>query len=355
LAEGKRFVVATGGTAGHVVPALLVAKELKAEGHSVVFIGADRAEKELVPEAGFELHQLRVEGVSRTNPLKAVKALGLALLALPKAVLLIRRLKPDAVLAAGGYVAGPVGLAALLLRKPVVVEEADRRLGIANRLLAPFAKKVCLAFKLPGRSSSKYRVTGRPVKVLEIDREVARKEFGFSPDRTAVLVFGGSLGARSINFAAIEGLGSIEADVLHVSGKRDFDQLTAPNKGYKIHSYLDHAQFCRALVAADLVIGRSGGSVFELAAYGCPAVLIPYPNSAGDHQVANAEWMVDAGAALMILDGELSAQLLQEVVAGLVANPKRLESMSKAALLLSQPASAQAIASELLLVVRGLK
>jgi len=179
-------VIAAGGTAGHVVPALAVADALRAEGAAVEFIGGERAEAQLVPAAGFPLHRISVEGLSRTNPLRAARALARAAAAVPRARSLLRRLAPDAVMGGGGYVAGPVGLAALWLRIPLVLTEADSHLGLTNRALAPFARRVCLAFPLEGREGARYRLTGRPVPPPAQDRAAARREFGIAPDQTCV-------------------------------------------------------------------------------------------------------------------------------------------------------------------------
>jgi UDP-N-acetylglucosamine--N-acetylmuramyl-(pentapeptide) pyrophosphoryl-undecaprenol N-acetylglucosamine transferase len=342
-------VIAAGGTAGHVVPALAVAAALRAEGAEVVFIGGDRAEAQLVPEAGIVLHRLSVKGLSRSNPLAAVRALGLAAAALPRARTLLRRLAPDAVMGGGGYVAGPVGLAALSLRLPLVLTEADSHLGLTNRLLAPFARRVCLAFPLAGREGPRYRVTGRPVPAPALDRGQARARFGLGEGETCLLVFGGSLGSRTINLAAVQAFAGAPIRVLHVCGHRDYELLAAMElpAGYELIPYLELADFEAALAAADLVVARSGGSVFELAAHGLPAVLIPYPHAAGDHQSANARWMADAGAAVVIADAELTGARLGGEVATLLADERRLAAMAVAARGLARPQAAAEVAQEL--------
>src|SRR4051794_28253225 len=157
-----RVVIAAGGTAGHVVPALAVADALRADGAEVRFVGGERAERELVPGAGYEIETLSVEGLSRTNPLRAGRAALKAVRAVARSVRLLRELRPDAVMGGGGYVAGPVGLAAVLLRIPLVLTEADSHLGLANRLLAPFARRGCPAFPIDGPGGSPYPGTGRP-------------------------------------------------------------------------------------------------------------------------------------------------------------------------------------------------
>jgi UDP-N-acetylglucosamine--N-acetylmuramyl-(pentapeptide) pyrophosphoryl-undecaprenol N-acetylglucosamine transferase len=270
----------------------------------------------------------------------------------------------------GGYVAGPVGVAALSLGIPLVLTEADSHLGLTNRMLAPFARRVCLAFAMSGRDSGRYRVTGRPIPPAEPDRVGARERFGLTPRDTCVLVFGGSLGARSINLAAVEAFAPTQAStpgaavapasvsrgiqasvrVLHISGRRDHPELLARQlpAGYDLRDYLDLEDFAQALAAADLVVARSGGSVFELAAHGLPAILVPYPHASGDHQTANARWMADAGAAVLIADQELSSERLREEVAVLLGDRARLAAMAVSAASLARPDAARDVASELL-------
>jgi len=329
------------------VPALAVAGALRAEGADVVFVGGERAEAELVPAAGYELHAIRVAGLDRRNPLQAARAALLAVRAAFASVRLLRALRVDAVLGGGGYVAGPVGLAAVVLRKPLVLTEADSHLGIANRLLAPFARRVCLAFALAGRTGSRYLVTGRPVPAPATDRRAARARFGLREDETVVLVFGGSLGARSINHAAIEAFADAPFRVLHAAGARDFPSLSAPGSHYDLREYI-HEGFGDALLAADLVVARSGGSIFEVAAHGRPAILIPFPAATADHQSANARWMADGGAAIVIADAELSAERLRREVDALLADRDRLAAMAAASAALARPDAAREIAGELL-------
>ena len=200
-------------------------------------------------------------------------------------------------LGGGGYVAGPVGLAAALRRVPLVLTEADSHMGLSNRLLAPRARRVCLAFPIPGRDGERYVVTGRPVPPRVAEREPARAALGIGPDERCVLVFGGSLGARSINHAAVAAFADAPYRVLHIAGRRDFGDLEPPGAHYDLRDYV--TPFGQALAAADMAVARAGGSIFELAQYGLPAVLVPYPHATADHQTANARWMVDGGAAVV--------------------------------------------------------
>jgi UDP-N-acetylglucosamine--N-acetylmuramyl-(pentapeptide) pyrophosphoryl-undecaprenol N-acetylglucosamine transferase len=336
-----------------VVPALAVADALRAEaGARVVFAGGERAEKTLVPEAGYELRPIAVEGLSRTNPLKAARGALRAAAALRTAQKILRDVRPDAVMGGGGYVAGPVGAAAAAGRIPLVLTEADSHLGLTNRLLARFAHRVCLAFPLAGREGEKYRVTGRPVPLAVTDRDGARARFGLGATDTCVLVFGGSLGARSINEAAIDAFRDAPFRVLHACGTRDYEalreRLGSPG-GHAIYDLREYiTPFGDALAAADLTVARAGGSIFEIAAHGLPAILVPYPHAAADHQTANARWMVDAGAAVVVPDAELTAQRLGDEVGVLLNDPARLAAMAEASRALARPDAARDIAREVL-------
>ncbi len=328
------------------MPALAVADALRADGARVVFIGGDRAERMLVPEAGYELHFLKVVSLPRRSPVGAMRAVTIDSGALVVACRLVRGFAPDAVFGAGGYVAGPVGLAAVLGRVPLVLLESDSHLGLTNRLLAPFARKICLAFPLDGRGAPRYRVTGRPVPPSATDRDAARARFGIADDEDCVLVFGGSLGARSINHAAIDAFAGARFRVLHAAGERDFAGLTAPGPDYDLRSYI--SDFAQALAASDLVVARAGGSVFEIAAHGRPMVLIPYPHATADHQKANARYMEQAGAAVVIPDHELSAPRLAQEVGRLLSDPHRLAAMARASAAVARPRAAADVADEIL-------
>lgn len=305
-----------------------------------------------MPAAGYPLERLALAGLDRRNPLRAARALWLAARASARARALLRARGVDVVLGGGGYVAGPVALAALTARIPFVLTEADSHLGLTNRLLAPFAARVCLAFPIEGRAGRRYRVTGRPVTPPTADRDGARAELGIDPWQSCVLVFGGSLGARSINEAALGGLDGAAFRVLHVTGSRDWPAFQRRPRGplYDMREYLDRDAFARALAASDLVVARAGGSIFEIAAYGRPAILVPYPAAAADHQRTNAEWMERAGAAIVIADEELSAPRLAHEVGLLIGDRARLEAMARASASLARPDAAAAVASIVLAV-----
>jgi len=337
---------------------MAVADELRASGAEVSFLGTrERIEAELVPAAGYEIDFVKVRGIDRRNPLKAARAGIEALGAVGEARKALRRRGADVVMGGGGFVAGPAGLAATLTRTPLVLTEADSHLGLANRLLARRARRVCLAFPIAGREGEPYLVTGRPVPkaVLEGDRGRARARFGIAPDAKVLLVVGGSQGARSVNFAAIEAFAEREGrdfDVLHIAGNRDFAEIearlaAAPHpERYTLFAY--EPNLGDALAAADLVLGRSGGSIFEVVAVGRPAILVPYPFATADHQSANAEWMRSGGAATVIADAELTAARLAAEVEAVLGNEARLEAMAAVARELAKPDAARHIADEVL-------
>jgi UDP-N-acetylglucosamine--N-acetylmuramyl-(pentapeptide) pyrophosphoryl-undecaprenol N-acetylglucosamine transferase len=189
-------------------------------------------------------------------------------------------------------------------------------------------------------------VTGRPVPPRDEDRAGAREHFGIGADERCVLVFGGSLGARSINTAALEAFATAPFRVLHVAGWRDFGDLRAPGPHYLLRDFV--SPFGRALAAADLVVARAGGSIFELFQYGLPSILVPYPHAAADHQTANARWAESHGAATVVPDHELSAERLRAEVDGLLGDPRRLEAMRSASAARARPDAAQVIAREVL-------
>jgi UDP-N-acetylglucosamine--N-acetylmuramyl-(pentapeptide) pyrophosphoryl-undecaprenol N-acetylglucosamine transferase len=222
---------------------------------------------------------------------------------------------------------------------------------VANRLLAPVARRVFLSFPLPGRDGGRYVVTGRPVPADtgRVDRAAARARFGIAADEPCLLVFGGSLGARRLNDAAVDTFGAAApCAVLHACGRRDYEDLRARLEGlgeprhYHLHAYIQ--PFADALAAADLTVARAGGSVLELAAAGLPAILVPFPHATADHQTANARHMADAGAAVVVPDAELDGPRLGREVGALLAAPQRRAEMAKAARATARPDAAERIA-----------
>ena len=339
---------------------MAVADELRARGATVTFLGTrNRIEAQLVPAAGYEIDFLSALGIDRRNPLRAAKAVFKAATATGTARGHLRRREADVVVGGGGFVAGPAGLAAVSMRVPLVLTEADSHLGLANRLLARRARRVCLAFPIEGREGGKYLVTGRPIPraVIDADRGKARERFGIDPAARCLLVMGGSQGALSINRAAADaflGPGAALPEgmhVLHLAGRRDYPELReragdTPPLPYTLLEY--EPDLGDTLAASDLVLGRSGGSIFEVLAAGRPAILVPYPHATADHQASNAAWMAEQGAAVVVSDEELDGMRIRSLVTELLSEEARLERMAGAAAAAARPDAAARVADQVM-------
>jgi UDP-N-acetylglucosamine--N-acetylmuramyl-(pentapeptide) pyrophosphoryl-undecaprenol N-acetylglucosamine transferase len=316
---------------------------------TVTFAGTpDRVESRLVPEAGFPLDTFPVSGLPRRPSAAQVRAAWQASAAPAHCLAILRRRRPDVVLGAGGYVAGPMVVAARLRRIPAAVTEADAHLGLANRLAAPFAQRLLLAYEIPGRTGSKVRVVGRPIPRAHrgATQEEGRSRFGLPAEGPVVAVFGALAGARSLNDLALAAWGESGPAVLHIAGERDFDSLRGrvSRQGYVLLPQTDH--FGEALAAADVAVSRAGGTVWELAAAGVPAVLVPYPYATADHQTLNAKHFERGGGAVVVPDAEVDR--VPTLVAELLADPGRLASMREAMLALARPDAAEDVADELI-------
>jgi UDP-N-acetylglucosamine--N-acetylmuramyl-(pentapeptide) pyrophosphoryl-undecaprenol N-acetylglucosamine transferase len=344
-----RCLIAAGGTVGHVAPSLAVAEALRARGVEVTFAGSpDRVEARLVPERGYAFDSFRVAGFPRRPGLQLARALGLAAAAPIVCEQILARRRPHVVLGGGGYVAGPMVVAAWTRRIPAALTEADAHLGLANRLAAPFAERVFLALPVEGRDGSKYRAVGRPVpeRSRAVPRAEARERLGLPQDEPVVLVFGGSLGAALLNELAVEAWGSGGPTVLHLSGERDYASLEerVSRPGYHLLPFLDEIGL--AYGAADLAVARAGGSVWELAAAALPALLVPGSFATGDHQRKNAEWFERAGGAIVVDEAD-APQRVPALAAELLADPARLDAMRAAMRAVAKPDAADTIADEL--------
>jgi UDP-N-acetylglucosamine--N-acetylmuramyl-(pentapeptide) pyrophosphoryl-undecaprenol N-acetylglucosamine transferase len=335
-------LIAAGGTAGHVVPALAVAAELSDRGAEIEFAGGDRIEARLVPEAGYPLHTFEVRGFERRLSPALASSAWKAATAPVACRRIISRVKPDVVFGAGGYVSGPMLLAARASRVPGALLEVDAHMGLANRLAAPLVERVYLSFPIEGRSGGRYLVTGRPVPA-----EAAEPGETWTGDVFAV---GGSLGATRLNAAVAPWAGG-DLRVLQVTGDREYEQYRAlDGERYRVRAFLPglHA----ALRGASLVVARAGGSIFEIAAAGKPSILIPSPNVTADHQTANARHLEQAGAAIVIPDAELTHERLDAEVRALLGDPERMRRMGEAALAWARPDAAAVIADDLLTLHR---
>ena len=315
----------------------------------MTFAGSpDRVEARLVPEAGYELDTFEISGFPRRPSVALLRSLLRAGRAPRACAAILKRRRPHVVLGGGGFVAGPMVYAAWRRKIPAALTEADAHLGLANRLAAPFARRVFLAYAISGRDGAKYRVTGRPVPVEHrgVAQDEGRRRFGL-PEHGPVLAFFGALaGARSLNDFAVETYADAGPAVLHVSGERDYERLRTRvhRADYVLVSSTD--EFGAALAAPDLAISRAGGTVWELAAAGTPAVLVPYPHATSDHQTLNARHFERGGGAVLVPEPELDR--VPGVVDELLEAPGRLASMREAMLVMARPRAADEIAEELI-------
>jgi UDP-N-acetylglucosamine--N-acetylmuramyl-(pentapeptide) pyrophosphoryl-undecaprenol N-acetylglucosamine transferase len=238
--------------------------------------------------------------------------------------------------------------AAARRRIPTALMEADAHLGLANRLAAPFASRVFLSFPIDGRNGPKYRVTGRPIPARSrpLPQAEGRRLFGLPEVGPVLLVFGGSLGAKLLNELALDAFGAVGPAVLHLCGTRDYDELRGrvSRPDYRLFAFTE--EFGAALGACDLVLARAGGSVWELAAAGKPAVLVPGLFATGDHQTKNARYFEHGGGAIVVPEAESGRA--PEVIRSLLDDPRRLADMSHAMLRLARPNAADEIAEELI-------
>jgi UDP-N-acetylglucosamine--N-acetylmuramyl-(pentapeptide) pyrophosphoryl-undecaprenol N-acetylglucosamine transferase len=345
-----RAILAGGGTGGHVIPALAIAQELKSvHAAEVSFIGTQRGiETRLVPKAGFELRFIEVGALNRVSTATRLKTI----FDLPKAIAASRRIirdfRPDVMIGVGGYASGPAMLAAKLCRVPTVIFEPNIYPGFANRLVAPFASAAAVHFKETCKYFRGCTVTGVPVRRAFFDLPARRVE-----GRKHLLVFGGSQGARAINSVVIEALKPLYAAVpglriIHQTGEKDYETVARAyleeNFAADVSPFIDDMP--RAFTDADLIICRSGAStVAEITAAAKPAIFIPLPTAADDHQTKNAQALVDAGAARLLAQSRLNAERLVAQVGELFGNAEELDKMSRSAQTLSHPNAAEEIAS----------
>ncbi len=356
-----KVLMAGGGTGGHVYPAVTIAKALQEKGAEVLFAGTERGlEAKIVPREGFAIEFIPVDYFPRRLSWRLVRALGTAARAVLRAREIIRRFDPDVCVGTGGYVAGPVVLAAALLGKATVIQEQNAFPGLTNRILARFADKVALGYEVAAErlpSRDKLVVTGNPVRpeIVRMTREEGARRLGLEPGRRRVLIFGASQGAASINRAVIEArdrLQALDAEVILAAGERgyprvvqalrDADRQVEPvREGVKagnlrVLPYI--YDMPAALASCDLVVGRAGAlSIAEITARGLPAVLIPFPHATANHQEKNARVLEAAGAARVILDRELTAERLAAILEELLASDAERARMAAASRKLGRP------------------
>ncbi len=355
-------VIAGGGTGGHVVPAIAIARALVARGHSessILFVGSSRGiECRMVPSAGFELVALPGRGIARRLTAANMKAVAGLLLGFLRALELLRRRRPSVVVVVGGYASVPAAAAGILLRVPIVVSEQNAVPGLANRISGRFAAACAVSF--PGTLLPRAVTTGNPVRseIAEADtspegKAQARRALGIDVDTVVIAAVGGSLGALRVNEAVFSLASSWSArsaiTVYHVVGDRDWDEFSRrqPPAGsvidYRRVRFEDRMDLL--LRASDLLISRAGATtVAEIAVVGVASILIPLSGSPGNHQTYNARFLADAGAASVIADSDVDGATLAEAVEALISQPGRIKEMANAARALGRPDAADSVA-----------
>ena len=357
------IMISGGGTGGHIYPALTIYKTLETMvDANFLYVGTERGlESRIVPKEGVPFTTLPVQGLQRKLSLDTLVTAGKTLSSLWKANQLISDFKPDIVIGTGGYVCGPLLLAAALRGIPTLIQEQNVVPGITNKILSRFVDVVAVGYEEAAPHfprAKKVIYTGNPVRpsVVTANREEARAYFGLQEDQTAILVAGGSRGARSIN-TAMQAVhehykGREDIKIIHATGTDEYrrvcEGLGIPEEDVysptsHIVPYLDNMDM--AMAASDMAIFRSGAiGLAELAVRGIPSILIPYPYAAADHQTFNAKAFVDAGASTMIVDKELNGTRLLQAVDAMLADQRCRKRMAEATLQLGKPEAAIEIA-----------
>ena len=367
-----RVLLSGGGTGGHIYPAVTIARALAAREHAeILFVGTKQGlENDIIPKEGFAFRTIDVRGLERRLSLAALVTVGKAAVSVWQSLALIRSFRPDVVIGTGGYVCGPVLLAASLCRVPTVIQEQNVIPGLTNRLLARFVDGVVVGYAEAAHYFShpgKVVVTGNPIRsdVMTTSREEGMRRLGLDPAKTTILVSGGSRGARSINEAMVavhqHFAGRPGIQILHITGQSEYNSLVDKLQLLRIdlsgvgnsiiQPYL--YDMPAALAAADLAVFRAGAvGLAELTARGIPAVLVPYPYAAENHQEYNARVLEKSGAAVVITDAKLSGPELARMIETLIEDKAALSRMAGASLALGRPQAADAIADLAISLIR---
>ena len=354
-AQQPLVLMMAGGTGGHVYPALAVATELLRRGYRVEWVGTARGlEHRVVPAAGITLHCLPVRGVRGKSIVHKIIGLLFLLLASLQALWLVFRLAPRCVVGMGGYVAGPAGVAAWLLRKPLLIHEQNAVAGTTNRMLAPLASTVVAGFAGAFREDIQYIVLGNPVR-RELVAAGAASHYDYAGQRPLrLLVLGGSLGARPINKLIpgavrklVDGTTAAPLEVWHQAGEDHAEVVRASygdllDHGVRVAPFIE--DMAGAYAWADLVLCRAGAlTIAELSIMGRPSVLVPLPQAIDDHQSANARSLTEHGAAILMRQSEMTEESLAAALLGYLDHPQSLSSMAAAAAAAATPDAAQRV------------
>lgn len=363
-----KVIIAGGGTAGHLFPAVALAEELRSRfpDLSILFVGVKGGiEASLLAKSGWEFEGIRASGLLAKPLPERLRSLALVPVSLLRSRVILRRFSPDVVVGLGGYASAAMVLAGALARTPTVIHEQNVFPGVTNRRLGRIVDLVAVAFE-PASAffpKGKVRVTGNPVRagLFGVSRAEALARFDLDPDRLTLLVFGGSQGAHRLNRAALDALPLLESErgevqFLHATGHRDLDMV---RQGYIAggHRAVVEPFFWEMAVvyaAADLCLCRAGAStVAELCALGKPSILVPFPFAANDHQRWNAEVLVASGGARMILDRDLTGAAVAELVKTFLRDRSGLQVMGRNASILARPDASARLADLVIESVRS--
>lgn len=332
-------MIVAGGTGGHVFPALAVAENLRDKGAEVFWMGTKRGlEAKVVSDSGFDIDWLQVTGLRGKGWVFKLKAPFMLVLACFQAAVILLRRRPGVVLGMGGFVSGPGGLMAVMMRIPLVIHEQNRVPGTTNRLLARLAWVVLEAFPGSFGQNVKASYSGNPLRKAISAIQNPERDYG---KVRRILVLGGSQGARVLNHSLPQALSLLNqpVDVIHQTGQPDLSDTQAAYRKVGIDAnvkpFID--KMADAYHWADVVVCRAGAmTISELTATGKPSILVPFPYAIDDHQMRNAEYLADAGAAILIPQSEFTAEVLAGELRNLVTDPSRLERMGKAARVLAR-------------------
>lgn len=366
----SRVIISGGGTGGHVFPAIAIADAIKAKAPEteILFVGANgKIEMEKVPKAGYKIEGLNISGFQRKLSLRNLAFPFKLAASLMKAVMIVKKFKPDAAVGVGGYASGPVLKIANTFGIPTVLQEQNSFAGVTNRILASKASAVCVAYDGLERFFPKDKIifTGNPVRKDILDNKInasqAKQSLGLDQNKKTVLIFGGSLGARTINEAVLANadalLGMKDVNIIWQVGKMYHDEYKncrlAGQKDIKIIPFIENMDM--AYSAADIVVCRAGAlTISELAILGKAAVLIPSPNVAEDHQTVNAMSLVNKGAAVLVRDVEAKEKLISEIQS-LLSDEVRKSGLESNISYFARPEAAKQIAAEILKICANRK
>lgn len=333
-----KVLIAAGGTGGHITPGIAIANRLKEEGHEILFAGTKSGmEVDLIPKAGFEIKYIHARGIRRGNVLKNIKTFTELITGINDAKKIIKEEKIELVIGTGGYVTAPVMIAALKLKVPTLIHESNALPGKTTKWLSGKVDRVAVGFEdalkqIPKAKCAVY--TGNPTKLKDsYTKEECKKKI--KSDKPLVLIFGGSQGAQKINETMVEFINTTQIDeyeVIYATGPKHYEeiikQIKVKNENVKIEKYIYNME--EIMVASDLAVCRSGAlTVSELGIVGLPAILIPFPYAAENHQFYNAKTIEDANAGIILEESELTCEKLKNTIEEILKNKEKLKTMTK--------------------------